>query len=502
MNIKDPEKLNLFETYRAVVAEAKKAKKDDEEKEDKDEKESEDDDSDEDDNEKEDKSEDDSDDKEDKKDKKKAPPFVKEDEEVEELDEISKETLKSYRQKAYDAGDKADRDSDESMRKASRQMNRKTNFDGDNKLTNDGADKVNIHVNKANSLQDLKVKRYKGAALASKKLGELEMQEETEAMASLKPKSKIGMVQQVISTVAGMSKQDLSDWYDKSMAQFGPGKTYGVGDNSAKNAASIDMKASAAGTTVGPKTKDAMPKLNVKEDIDEMFAGQDLSEEFKENATTIFEAAVNARIATELVKLEEASEIAFAEVSEAIREEISDQVEVYINEAASTWMEENQVAIESTLRNEIMEEFISGLKNLFAENYIDIPEDKVDVLEALAEKVEALEQKLDESILRNSELEEQILENNKEEIFAELASDLALTQREKFASFAEGVEFDGNLETFSKKLTIIKEQYFKNKTTSTKSNIEEETFDGETNEINESVDPVMSRYMSALSKVR
>jgi hypothetical protein len=162
---------------------------------------------------------------------------------------------------------------------------------------------------------------------------------------------------------------------------------------------------------------------------------------------------------------------------------------------------ENEVAIESTLRNEIMEEFMDGLKNLFSEHYISVPEDKVDVLEALAEKVNVLEEKLDETISENAALKGTLIEDQARDIFVELASDLALTQQEKFAALAEGIEFDGNLNTYAKKLNIIKENYFRNETTTYSSNIEEETFEGElTESTNRYVDPNVNRYVQAISR--
>ena len=151
-------------------------------------------------------------------------------------------------------------------------------------------------------------------------------------------------------------------------------------------------------------------------------------------------------------------------------------------------------------RNELAEEFVEGLKNLFAEHYINVPEDKVDVLEAMAEKVAALEVKLDESISENVELKNNLLVSSANEIFENISSDLALTQREKFAALAEGIEFDGDLEVFEKKLMIVKENYFKNDATVSSSNIEEETFEGEINESTVNVDPSVNRYVQALAR--
>jgi len=309
------------------------------------------------------------------------------------------------------------------------------------------------------------------------------------------PKSKIGMMQAVMGQMHQMSKGDLTHWFNATQAQFGPGKTYGVGDNSAQNTSSIDMK-----TGKGPKTKDAMPKLGIKEDVEEMFNGYELSEEFKEEASTLFEAAVSARLIAETARLEEEFEQKLAEELAVFNEDLTSKIDTYLDYVVENWMKENEVAIESTLRNEIMEEFMDGLKNLFSEHYISVPEDKVDVLEALAEKVSALEEKLDETISENAALKGTLIEDQARDIFEELASDLALTQQEKFAALAEGIEFDGNLNTYAKKLNIIKENYFHNDSATYSSNIEEETFEGEISETTRYVDPQVNRYVQAIAR--
>jgi hypothetical protein len=327
-----------------------------------------------------------------------------------------------------------------------------------------------------------------------------DLEEETAAAGSLHPKAapgepmtKIGAMASAMSAIGGMSKGDLNK-FAETLAQFGPGKTYGVGDNSAKNSSTID-------TTLGkgPKTKDGMPKLNVKEDIDQMFEGQDLSEEFKDNVATLFEAAVGVRINMETARLEEEYENALNEEIAAFSSELNQKIDTYLEYVVENWMTENEVAIESTLRNELMEEFMEGLKNLFSEHYISVPQEKVDVLEALAQKVSDLEVKLDETITENSQLKDVLVENNAKNIFEELASDLALTQQEKFAALAEGIDFDGNLTTYEKKLKIIKENYFKSDV-SYSSNIEEETYEGDVGTHTVNIDPSVNRYVQAISR--
>ena len=314
------------------------------------------------------------------------------------------------------------------------------------------------------------------------------IKEESMASDSLKPgskyadpMSKVQMMDSMMNAMGSMPIHDLTQFFHAVMAQFGPNKEYGVGDNSEQNRASVAMKGS------------------VKEELDTIFNGHELSEEFKESTSVLFEAALNAKLATETARLEEQyAEVLHEEVSN-IAEELTNKIDTYLNYVVENFMTENEVAIESTLRNELMEEFMEGLKNLFAEHYISIPEEKVDVLEVMVDKVDALESKLDEAINENAQLRGVIISEAASKIFVDLASDLALTQQEKFASLAEGIEFDGDLVTYGKKLTIIKETYFNNDSTVRSSNIEEETFEGEVSETY-NVDPQVNRYVQAIAR--
>jgi hypothetical protein len=310
------------------------------------------------------------------------------------------------------------------------------------------------------------------------------------------PKSRIEMMTAVLKGMDAMPKKDFVKWFDQQQAVFGPGKDYGVGDKSASNQASIDMT-----TGKGPKTKDAMPKLNVREDVEEMFSGSDLSEEFKDKAATLFEAAVSARVITEQARLEEEMEVKLTEAVAEINEELTSKIDAYLDYVVEQWLEDNAVAIESTLRNEIMEEFMNGLKGLFAEHYIDVPQEKVDVIESLASKVEELEEKLDEQITENAEIKRSLVESEKKEVFESFLDDLALTQQEKFKALAEGIDFDGDIEVYAKKLAIIKENYF---TTEKKApgstNIVEETFEAEADTKVAVADPAVNRYVEAISR--
>lgn len=310
------------------------------------------------------------------------------------------------------------------------------------------------------------------------------------------PMSKVEAMKHVLSAVNGMSKEDMTKWFHQSMALIGKeADSLPAGANADANQSSVDMT-----TGKGPKTRDPMPKLSVKEDVEEMFSGEELSEEFKDKASTLFEAAVAARSALEVARLEEQYESMLEEQAQEIIEELQTNLDSYLNYAVEKWMEENQVAIESTLRNEVMEEFLDGLKNLFIEHYIDIPEDKANVVESLAAKVEALEEALDETINENAQLKSVILESNKQEVLDDLAEGLTMTQAEKFFALAEGIDFDGDLDVYAKKLSVVKENYFTKTAKSTY--MEEETFEGTqlTESFNTSIDPSVNRYVQAISR--
>ena len=346
----------------------------------------------------------------------------------------------------------------------------------------------------------------------------MSIQEESMAGATLhagtrpdeNPKSRVEHLKNVIGAMHAMSSDELTKWYKDAMALIGK-ETSGLpgGANAGGNEASLRMKSSTAVGSGGATNRDSMPRLDhksnplarsVKEDVDGMFEGEELSEEFMEKASTIFEAAVNARTILEAERLEEEYETRLEESVNSILEDVESNLDTYLSYVVENWMEDNQVAIESALRNEIAEEFIDGLKGLFAEHYIDVPEQKVDVMESLATKVEELESRLDATINENVELKNFALEVRKNEIVEEVSSDLNLVQSEKFVALAEGIVFTGDLDAYKRKLSYVKENYFPTSKKVTHS-IEEEFFEGTTS-LTESVshDPNVNRYVQAIAR--
>ena len=240
--------------------------------------------------------------------------------------------------------------------------------------------------------------------------------------------------------------------------------------------------------------EDRLASVDVTEDVSALTEGEDLSEEFKEKASTIFEAAVKSKLRSEVERIEEAKTQEVAEEVNRVQDELTEKVDAYMGYVVEEWMKENEIAIERGLKGEIAEDFISGLKSLFEEHYIDVPDEKYDILGQQAEKLDDLEAKLNEQIEKSAELKKQNNQLVRESVFAEVASDLADTEVEKFKSLAEDVDFTDE-DSFKSKLDTLKESYFPKATTVA------ESVDSES-EGSESYDTTgaMSAYMSAISK--
>lgn len=208
--------------------------------------------------------------------------------------------------------------------------------------------------------------------------------------------------------------------------------------------------------------RDIMKSVGVQEDIDALFNGEELSEDFRSKAAAIFEAAVISRAEMVVEKLEEEILSAAMETVEEIKEELEGNIDSYLNYVVEEWKEENAVAIESGLKSELTEEFIRGLRNLFVEHYIDIPEEKVDVIEELSQEIESLRENLNDALNTNIEMKKKIDEAKKVETILSVCEGLTATQVEKMKTLAEGVDFTAVGE-FREKLEILKENYFSNK---------------------------------------
>jgi hypothetical protein len=238
----------------------------------------------------------------------------------------------------------------------------------------------------------------------------------------------------------------------------------------------------------------------VSEDVDALFAGEELSEEFKTHAKAIFEAAVQSKVNEQTTELEEQFAAQLDEQAEEFAQNLVTKVDEYLEYVVAEWMEENKLAVERGIKSEMVEDFMTGLKNLFTEHYVDLPEEKVDIVEELASKVASLEETLDKSIATQSELTRELNEHKKAKIAAEISEGLSEIQCEKLKSLAENIDFVSE-EDYKDKLALTKQKYFSTKQeeiTESKQNSMIDT-DGET--LEESFSPSMNRYMQSISRI-
>lgn len=311
--------------------------------------------------------------------------------------------------------------------------------------------------------------------------------DESAGSETLKPNpTRAEMLATFSSLLSQLKGEDLSHFFNDSIKKY-----------------SADAVPSATAPGGGPAIgKMPMPTLNaVKEDINEVFAGEDLTEEAKDKFATIFEAAVSARVSLEEARLAEEFETQLAEAVEEVKEEMTTKIDQYLDYVVESWMEDNKLAVESTLRADIAENFMEGLYNLFAESYITVPEEKIDVIGEMKAQIEELEAKLDESVNKQLELQSTIDEATMEATFDEVSEGLAATQVEKLRTLAEGIEFT-DVETYTKKLNIIKDKYFSEKKEVSTGVITEEAGEG----LAEADKPVavgdMANYVSAISRTK
>jgi hypothetical protein len=262
----------------------------------------------------------------------------------------------------------------------------------------------------------------------------------------------------------------------------------------------------AAGDQAVIRQGDAVPAtaagaaVNFKEDVEALINGEDLTEEFKAKAATIFEAAIITRVKQEVTRLEEEFQARLEEEAAKNQEGLVEKVDGYLNYIVEQWFTQNEIALESGMKSEILEGFVSGLKGLFEEHYIDVPEEKFDVLGALEEHNSELQAKLDEQVAVNVELNKALNESTRDEIIGGALDGLTQTDKEKFLDLAEELAFE-DAESFAKKVQTIRENYFTNKASTI---VESVVTDTPVEMIAEekAVDPSIRKYMSALNNIK
>jgi hypothetical protein len=246
--------------------------------------------------------------------------------------------------------------------------------------------------------------------------------------------------------------------------------------------------------------EDSEEEFDIEEDVKALLEGEDLSEEFQEKARTIFEAAIKAKVSEIKEELQSTYETALLEEVQFIKTELTERVDSYLEYVADEWVHENQLAIEKGLKSEMTESFLQGMKQLFEDHYVSIPEDRYDVLESMVDKLDEMEGKLNEQIEKNVALNRRLAESVADVIFAEVSEGLALSQRDKLASLAENVEFDSEA-NYREKLVTLRESYFPSNAGTQKEfteNLSEEVI-AESSD-NSEISPIMESYLRVLGR--
>lgn len=392
----------------------------------------------------------------------------------------------------------------------------------DPEVKNKDADKVSNQTKKAKEPQDApkngdRSAPLQGSSKAVKEEEELSAEElealeetlrdleEDEDLVEI-PESKADMAKSILATLGEMSVEELQSKYsdivgvltndvneesdcDEECAKKHKGKSH--------DEYKSEMEEEAQTLVRSVRRTISADDIDMSEDVDALVSGDDeLSEEFKTASKTIFEAAVVAKVNSELERIEEEFVQDILEAREQFEEELTNKIDGYLTYAVEEWMKENELAVERGLKTEITENLINDLHKLFTENYIDMPEEKVDVVEGLGSRVAELESKLNEQIERNIELGKQLNEQSKTEIFYDVTKDLADTEVEKLQSLCEGVVFESP-EQYGNAVQTLKESYFPK---NSESHVEEETDELLTETIQSQSGGSMSRYVAAIGR--
>ena len=342
-----------------------------------------------------------------------------------------------------------------------------------------------------------------GKSKASVKVDEEGDEEEEEPEEEVKkeevtpvPKTKNGMLKSVYEKLNSLKKDELTAKYEAILKA-----TALVEEDDEEEA--DEEKVESKRTKAAIKAEDL--NIDVKDDVEALIQGEDgLTEEFKKKASTIFEAAVQAKVLEEVNKKADEIETQFKEdqdkSSEDFKKEMTEKVDGYLTYVVEEWMSENELAIDRGIRTELVEDFMSGLRTLFTEHYIDIPEEKVDMVDDLFTKVEDLETSLDEEIDRGVELQKELAQFKKDDALRDATKELADTETEKISKLAEGIEYE-NQEQYTEKLNVLKESYFP-KSDAVTSEITEtdETIEISDEQPEERLNEDMKHYTSAIKR--
>ena len=315
------------------------------------------------------------------------------------------------------------------------------------------------------------------------------------------PKTKVAMIAAVMANLSKMKKEDVEQQLAKMNENGKDDEDEYPHDEEDEEDEDEDKKNKKVDEKHMKKAaKITKEDINVSEDIAAAFSGSDLSEEFKTKATEIFQTAVVSAVNMKLAEIAEQAEGDHEEEMNSINKELTSKIDQYLDYVVEEWMKENKLAVESGLRSEVTENFLTGLRDLFAEHYVDIPEEKVQVVEELADEVEQLTATVNEEMQKNIELKKQIEKFEREIAFVEVSEGLTEIQIAKFESLAEAVDYD-NAESYKEKLETIRKSFFERneEVKEKKTTLDEEFID--TNETESKViDPSMQSYSAAISR--
>jgi hypothetical protein len=294
-----------------------------------------------------------------------------------------------------------------------------------------------------------------------------------------------------------MAKEDAEYDEDEALLEASEKEEEGSEDDTEEDSKE-DKKKKSSKEDDSEKEDEMKEEYDIEEDVNALLAGEELSEEFQEKARTIFETAIRSKVSEIKEQIQETYENALIEEVETIKQGLIERVDAYLEYVADEWVSENALAIEAGLKTEMTESFLQGMKGLFEDHYVSIPEEKYDVIESMVDKLDEMEEKLNEQIERNIALNNRLAESVADVIFADVAEGLALSQKDKLASLAENVEFDSEA-NYREKLVTLRESYFPSN-----AGTQREVTENLSEEVEYSDAPqisgVMERYLSVLSR--
>tara|TARA_B100000282_G_scaffold282594_1_gene245518 strand:+ start:273 stop:1595 length:1323 start_codon:yes stop_codon:yes gene_type:complete len=311
------------------------------------------------------------------------------------------------------------------------------------------------------------------------------------------PKTKAGMIQAMYDKMKEMKKDDMAKEYKHIMAKLDMKAGYHEGMHDKEDEEEKKKEEASKKEAIEKRVKD----IDVKEDVNALVSGEsELSDEFKTKAATVFEAAVKSKVKVEIERLEENYASELEESKSSLKEDMVQKVDNYLNYVVEEWVKDNELAIERGIKGEIAEDFIGGLKQLFEDHYIDIPDEKYDILEAQAKEIDELKAKVNSEVEKNVSLKKENADLTRGDIFEEVSETMADTQKEKFKGLTENVDFE-DADDYKKKLETIKESYFASEAKPAETNVDTTSSNSGTVDPSDLSD-TMAKYTAAITRTK